>query len=179
MELNCVILSMADSFMITDDSGQALYKVTSVPDVAERLSLRSATGDEIAAIVRDPMSGGFQVLIAHEQAALVRAQGFFRRSYLIDGSAGGLTVRGNVDQGTYALAVGASFDGQVRAQVWRRAVRYGARVGSGLRVVTADADDTVQLSATVLAVEYLVEDRRSNLAELKAARGLLRLIGLH
>lgn len=176
MELNCVIRSMADPFVITDDSGQAVYEVTSVPDVAERLSLRGAADGELAAIVRDPMSGGFHVLISRDQAALVRARGFFWRQYLIDGSAGGLTVRGNVDRGTYALDAGAGLDGHPRAQVWRQEVRNAARV---IRMVAADNDDTVQLSAIVLAVEHLADDRRTSLEEFKAARGLLRLIGLH
>lgn len=170
-----IIRSMADPFVITDNHRHVLYEVRTVPDVAERLSLRSSSGGELAAIVRDGISGGFQVLIAGEQAALVRARGFIRRQYLIDGPAGRLAVEGNVDEGTYALAAGAGTDEQPRARVWRQPFRNGSR----LRVIAADGDDTVQLFAIVLAVEYLSEDRRTSLDEVKAARGVLRLIGLH
>jgi hypothetical protein len=93
---------MADPFVITDSRGQTRYEVKSVPDMVERLSLRAAGGGELAAIVRDGMSGGFQVLIAGDHVALVRARGLIRKQYLVDVPGGGLSVLGNVDQGPRA-----------------------------------------------------------------------------
>jgi hypothetical protein len=170
---------MADPFAITDGRGQARYEVKSVPDMVERLSLRTAGGGELAAIMRDGMSGGFKIVMAREQVALVRDRGLIRRQYLIDVPGGGLTVLNNAYQGTYAIAAGAGVDGLPRAQVWRQAVGNGSRISYDLRVIAADGDDTVQLLAIVLAIEYLSEDRRANLDELKAARTVMRLIGWH
>lgn len=179
MQFAFTIRSMADPFVITDSSGQPRYQVRSVPDVAERLSLR-AGGGELAAVVRDAMSSGFEVLVASERVALVRARGLIRHRYLIDAPGEGLSVLGSVDDGAYALAAGASAEsGTHRGQVRRAATLRGRSVGYETEVVVADGEEPVRVIAIVLGLEHLCEDRRVAMGELKVGWRVMRAFGVH
>lgn len=171
MQLAFTIRSISDPFVITDVRGP-LYEVKTVPDTAERLSLRAAGGGELAAVVRDGVSGGFEVLIDGTRAALVRTRGMIRRQYLIDKAGDTLSVLGNVYGGTYSLTPGADIAGPPQVVVSRS--RIGA--GDDLRVTVADGEDPVPLIAVVLGIEYLNDDRRAAIGELAAARVLLRMV---
>lgn len=171
MQLTFTIRSISDPFVITDVRGP-LYQVKTVPDTAERLSLRAAGGGELAAIVRDAGSGGFEVLIDGTRAALVRTRGMIRRQYLIDKAGDTMSVLGDVYGGTYSLAPGAGAAGPPQVVVSRN--RVGA--GDDFRVTVADGEDPVPLTAVVLGIEYLNDDRRAAIGELAAARVLLRML---
>jgi hypothetical protein len=73
MQFFCTIRSMGDPLTITDSEGKERYHARTVPDIGERLALRAANGGaELAAIVREPMTGGFEVLIANKRGARYR-----------------------------------------------------------------------------------------------------------
>ena len=171
MQLTFTIRSISDPFVITDVRGP-LYEVKTVPDTAERLSLRATGGGELAAIVRDAESGGFEILIDGARAVLVRTRGMIRKQYLIDKAGGTLSLLGNVYSGTYSLTTGADVAGPPQVVVMRN--RVGA--GEDFRVTVADSEDPVPLTAVVLGIEYLNDDRRAAIGELAAARVLLRML---
>jgi hypothetical protein len=152
MRFTCSILTMASSFTITGSHGQECYQVRIVPDVAERLALRAAGGGDLAAIVRDPASGGFEVLIAGERAALVRLHGLIRVQCLVDTPGGSLSVRGDVLRGRYALGTSADIGADPQVQVLRQPAmpRYGLKYEVGVSV--ADGEDPARFIATVLGI---------------------------
>jgi hypothetical protein len=180
MQFTCTIQTMAAPFTITDSHGQERYHVGTIPDIAERLGLRAAGGGQLAAIVRDPASGGFEVLIAGERAALVRFRGLIRVQCLVDTRGGSLNVRGDVLRGAYAMCASADIGADPQVQVLRQrpAPRYGVKYQVGINI--ADGEDPVQFIATVLGIEHLCEDRRLEVGDLRSGLGvILRLLGMH
>jgi uncharacterized protein YxjI len=163
MDLNFTVRSMADPFVIIDGHGQACYRVRTVPDVAERLSLRAVEGRELAVVMRDAMSAGFRVFVAGEQAALVRARGLRRRRYLVEAPGDSLWVTGDVYRGAYAVCTDAGPEQALRAQVWRQ--KFGPRYT--VRLLIADDQDQLLLTAVILALEYLYDDHRVSIDELR------------
>ena len=179
MQITCSILTMANPFTITDSHGQECYQVTIVPDIAERLALRAAGGGQLAVIVRDPASGGFEVLIAGERAALVRLRGLIRVQCLVDTPRGSLSVRGDVLRGRYALCTSADIGAEPQVQVLRQSAtpRYGVKYEVGVSV--ADGEDPVPFIATVLGIEHLCEERRLDVGDLQTGLGVVgRLLGM-
>jgi uncharacterized protein YxjI len=153
--------SMVDPLTITDSEGLARYHVQSVPDVAERLAFRDLNGDQLAAIVRDPASGGFEVLIAGERAALVRLRGLVKVRCLIEAPGGSLDVDGDVPGGSYELYANADPAAEPLAEVRRTYARSLVSVSSAYEVnVSATDEDPVRYLATVVGIEYLCDDRR-------------------
>jgi hypothetical protein len=181
MEFFCTIQSMGGPLTITDNEGKELYHARTVPDVGERLALRAADGgDQLAAIVREPMTGGFEVLIANKRMALARFRGLVNVQCLIESPEGGLVVTGDVPGGTYGLYPNADPGAEPLAEVVRTggAGRYNARYELGISV--ADGEDPVRLLATVLGIEYLCEDRRAETNDLRTGlRVFRRLIRIH
>ena len=175
----CSIKTMASSFTIAGSHGQDCYQVSTVPDVAERLALRHAGGGQLAVIVRDAVSHGFEVLIAGERAALVQLRGLINVQCQVDTPDGSLVVRGEVLHGRYALGTSADIgaDPQVRVQRQPATPPYGAKYQVGVDL--ADCEDPARFIATVLAIEHLCEDRRCNTGELQTGLRVLRqLLGI-
>lgn len=174
MRFTCSISTMASPFTITGSHGQECYQVRIVPDVAERLALRAAGGGQLAVIVRDPASGGFEVLIAGERAALVRLRGLIRVQCLVETPSGSLSVRGDVLRGRYALCTSADIGSDPQVQVLRQPAmpRYGVKYEVGVSV--ADGEDPARFIATVLGLEHLCEERRLNMGDLQTG---LRVVG--
>lgn len=165
---------MGDPLTIVDSAGQPCYNVRTVPDVAERLSLRAAGGSELAAIVRDAASGGFQIIVAGERVALVRSRGLIRKQYLIDTPCDDISVHGDVHRGMYALSTGTGLESAPQVQVRRETA--GGR-GFSLLVIVPD-DDPLRLLAMVLGIEYLAEDRRVGVGELQTGIRAIRGLGV-
>jgi hypothetical protein len=177
MQLFCTIRSMSGPLTITDSEGKERYYVRTVPDTAERLALRATDGGgQLAAIVREPMTGGFEVLIANKRMALVRFRGLVNVQCLIESPDDGLVVTGDAPGGTYELHLNAEPGAEPLAKVVRK-------TGVGryeLSISVADGEDPVRLLATVLGLEYLSEDRRAETSELRNGLGVfLRLIRMH
>lgn len=169
---------MASPFTISGSHGQECYQVKTVPDVAERLALRANGGSQVAAIVRDLGSGGFEVLTADGRAALVRLRGLIKVQCLVDTPGGSLNVRGDFVGGTYALCSSANMGADPEVQVQRQPAmpRYGDRYQVAVNV--ADGADPARLIATVLGIEHLCEDRRLNVGDLQdGLRVFSRLLG--
>ena len=181
MQFLCTIQSMGGPLTITDSEGKERYHARTVPDIGERLALLAADGGgQLAAIVREPMTGGFEVLIAKKRMALVRFRGLVNVQCLIESPDGGLVVGGDVPSGTYELRPNADPGVEPLAEVVRTrgAGRYNVRHELGISV--ADGEDPVPLLATVLGIEYLCEDRRAEASDLRTGlRVFLRLIGMH
>src|SRR5262249_50753945 len=125
---------MGDPLTIVDAAGQACYSVRTVPDVAERLSVRAAGGSEVAAIVRDAASGGFQIIVAGERVALVRSRGLIRKQYLIDTPGDDISLHGDVGSGMYALSIGTGLESPPKVQVRRETAGRRAAEGFSLLV---------------------------------------------
>lgn len=181
MRFTYSIKTMASSFTIADSHGQDCYQVSTVPDVAERLALRQAGGGQLAVIVRDAVSHGFEVLIAGERAALVQLRGLINVQCLVDTPGGSLGVPGDVLHGSYALSTSADIgaDPQPQVQVQRQPATppYGMKYQVGVDL--ADGEDPARFIATVLAIEHLCEDRRCNSGELQTGLRVLRqLVGV-
>src|SRR5262249_18431842 len=179
MQFTCSILTMASSFTITGSHGQDCYQVSTVPDVAERLALREAGGGQGAVIVRDAASGGFEVLIAGERAALVRVRGLINVQCRGDTPGGSLGVRGDGLRGRDALGTSADIGADPQVQVQRQPAtpQYGVKYQVGVNL--ADGEDPARFIATVLAIEHLCEDRRLNTGELQTGlRVVWRLLGI-
>src|SRR5215475_5319630 len=104
MLLSFTMRSMSDPFTITDQSGQASYEVATVPAVAERIALRQlGGGPALAAVARDPKTGGFRVNVGAERTALVRSRGLIRKQYLIECEGAAFSVGGSVPGGSYQI----------------------------------------------------------------------------
>jgi hypothetical protein len=180
MQFFCTIQSMGGPLTITDSEGKERYRARTVPAIGERLALLAADGGgQLAAIVREPMTGGFEVLIANKRMALVRFRGLINVQCLIE-SPDGLVVHGDVPSGTYELRPNANPGAEPLAEVVRKrgAGRYNVRYELGISV--ADGEDPVRLLATVLGIEYLCEDRRAETSDLRTGlRVFLRLIRMH
>lgn len=182
MQFTCTIQTMAAPFVITDSHGQECYHVGTIPDVAERLGVRAAGGGQLAEIVRDPESSGFEVLIAGERAVLVRFRGLIQVQCLVDTPAGSLNVRGNVLGGTYALCASTDIGADPQVQVLRQRQRATGWPGvkSKLDVGVADGEDPVRCIAMVLGIEHLCEDRGVEVDELRnGLRVVSRILGGH
>jgi hypothetical protein len=181
MQFFSTIQSMGGPLTITDSEGKERYHARTVPDVGERLALRAADGGgQLAAIVREPMTGGFEVLIANKRMALVRFRGLINVQCLIESPDDGLVVHGDVPSGTYELYPNASPGAEPLAEVVRTggSGRYNAR--HELDISVADGEDPVRLLAVVLGIEYLCEDRRTETSDLRTGlRVFLRLIRIH
>jgi hypothetical protein len=181
MQFFCTIQSMGGPLTITDSEGKERYHARTVPDIGERLALLAADGGgQLAAIVREPMTGGFAVLIANKRMALVRFRGLVNVQCLIESPDGGLVVGGDVPSGTYGLYPNADPGAEPLAEVVRTrgAGRYNVRYELGISV--ADGEDPVRTLATVLGIEYLCEDRRAETNDLRTGlRVFLRLIRMH
>jgi hypothetical protein len=169
---------MGDPITIIDNDGQVCYSVRTVPDVAERLSLRAAEAGELAAIVRDATSGGFQIIAAGERVALVRSRGLITKQYLIDTPGNDMSLHGDVHQGMYALSLGADLERAPRVEVRRQASSGRASGSFGLFVGVPANNDPARLLAVVLGIEYLAEDRRVGIGELRTGLGVLRGLGI-
>lgn len=181
MQFFCTIQSMGGPLTITDSEGKERYHARTVPDVAEKLALRAADGDgQLAAIVREPMTGGFNVLIANKQPALVRFRGLVNVQCLIESPGGGLVVQGDVSSETYKLYPDADPGAQPLAEVVRKRGPGTNYVRYELGISVADGEDPVRLLATVLGIEYLCEDHRTETSDLRTGlRVFLRLFRLH
>jgi hypothetical protein len=160
MRFAWTIQSTTTPLTITDSEGLERYHVKTVPDLAERLSFRSPDGEQLADIVRDSASGGFEVLIAGERTALVRLRGLVRVRCLIETPGGGLAVDGDVTSGNYELYANADPAAESLAEVRRTRVSGGFAPVHELEVIVADGEDPVRFLATVLGIEYLCDDRR-------------------
>lgn len=181
MRFTCTILTMASTFTITGSHGQDCYQVSTVPDVAERLALREAGagGGHLAVIVRDAASGGFEVLIAGERAALVWLRGLINVQCMVDTAGGSLGVLGDVLHGRYALGTSADIGANPQVQVQRQPATPSYGVEYQLGINLADGEDPARFIATVLAIEHLCEDRRLNVGELESGlRVVRRLLGM-
>jgi hypothetical protein len=178
MQFFCTVQSMGGPLAITDSDGKERYHARTVPAVGERLALRAADGGgQLAAIVREPMTGGFEVLIANKRMALVRFRGLVNVQCLIESPDAGLVVNGDVPGGTYALYPSAGLGAEPLAEVVRKR-RSNVRYELGISV--ADGQDPVRLLATVLGIEYLCEDRRTESSDLRTGLKVFRrLIGMH
>jgi hypothetical protein len=178
MQFFCTIRSMGGPLAITDSEGKEHYHARTVPDIGERLALRAADGGgQLAAIVREPMTGGFEVLMAGQRTALVRFRGLVNVQCLVETPDDGLVVTGDVPSGTYKLCRNADLGAEPLAEVVRRG-RSNVRYELGVSV--ADGEDSVRLLATVLGIEYLCEDRRAETSDLRTGlKVFLRLIGMH
>jgi hypothetical protein len=178
MQFFCTIRSMGGPLAITDSEGKEHYHARTVPDIGERLALLAADGGgQLAAIVREPMTGGFEVLITGKRTALVRFRGLVNVQCLIETPDGGLVVTGDVPGGTYKLYPNADLGAKPLAEVVRT---RGSNVRYELGISVADGEDLVRLLATVLSIEYLCEDRRTETSDLRTGlRVFLRLIGMH
>ena len=179
MRFTCSISTMASPFTITDSHGQTCCQVRTVPDVGERLALCAPEGGQPAVIVRDPMSGGFKVLVAGERAALVQLRGLINVQCLVDTPDGSLSVRGDFLRGKYALCTSADIGSDPRVQVLRQPEmpRYGVRYRVDFSV--ADGDDPARFIATALGIEHLCEERRLETGDLRTGlRTLTRLLGM-
>jgi len=116
------------------------------------------------------MTGGFEVLIAGKRTALVRFRGLVNVQCLIETPDGGLVVAGDVPGGTYKLYPRAGPGAEPLAEV----VRRGGAGRYKLGISVADGEDLVRLLATVLGLEYLCEDCRTETSDLRTG---LRLEG--
>jgi hypothetical protein len=170
MLLNFTMRSMADPFTISDQSGRASYEVATVPDVAERLALRQVGGPALAAVVRDPGSGGFQVNVGAERAALIRSRGLIRKQYMIECAGATLNVGGSVPGGSYRIFRDAEIGQAAPIEVRREAARVGRMPGFQVLISVAEGEDPVLSIGLVLGLEYLCDDRRVAIGELSAAR---------
>ena len=181
MQFFCTIQSMGGPLTITDSEGRERYHARTVPDIGERLALLAADGGgQLAAIVREPMTGGFEVCIANKRMALVRFRGLVNVQCLIESPDGGLVVNGDVPSGTYKLSPNADPGVGPLAEVVRKSGPGGSFARHRLGISVADGEDPVRLLATVLAIEYLCEDRRTETNELRnGLRVFLRLIRMH
>jgi uncharacterized protein YxjI len=154
--MSFTLTSMAEPFTMTDASGQTRYQVATT-DYGERLSLRDASGRELAAVVHGPRVRGVQVRINGEEAAMVRARGPFRARYQADMRSGTLRTHGEVYDG-YALCPGSDY-GKASVFVTRRPDYTYTSLPMKMHVVIADREDPVLLTAVVLAVEHLIYER--------------------
>jgi uncharacterized protein YxjI len=178
MLLGFTMRSMSDPFTITDQSGQARYEVTTVPDIAERLALRQAGGGPVlVAVVRDPGTGGFQVTVDARRAALVRSRGLIRKQYLIEGEGAALGVGGSVPGGSYQIFRDAEISHVAPIEVRREAARVGWTSGFPVLMGVAEGEDPVLSIGLVLGLEYLCDDRRAAVGELGSARRVIGGIG--
>ncbi len=169
--------SMSEPFTITDQLGQAAYEVKTVPDVAERLALRQAGGPALAAVVRDPRTGGFEVSVGAEQVALVRSRGLIRKQYLIESTGAALRVGGSVPGGSYWISRDAGMGQAAPIGVRREAARVGWTSGFQVLISIAEGEDPVLSTGLVLGLEYLCDDRRAAVGELSSARRAIGGIG--
>jgi uncharacterized protein YxjI len=178
MLLSFTMRSMADPFTISDQSGQARYEVTTVPDIAERLALRQAGGGPaLVAVVRDPGTGGFQVNVGAKRAALVRSRGLIRKQHLIECEGAALSVGGSVPGGSYQIFRAAEIGQAAPIEVRREAARVGWTSGFQVLISVAEGEDPVLSIGLVLGLEYLCDDRRAAVGELGSARRVIRGIG--
>ena len=155
MKVSYTFTTMADPFTITDDSGQVRYQVTTM-DYGEQLSLRDASGRELAAVVHGRHMHGVQVRINGEEAAMVRARWPLLARYQANMRGGTLRTRGDVyyDYSLYPDPDHSNVTVFVmRAQNW-------SRLRTKVDLIIADReDDPVLLTAIVLAVEHLIYER--------------------
>jgi hypothetical protein len=181
MQFFCTIQSMGGPLTIFDSEGKERYHAKTDPDVGERLALLPADGGgQLAAIVREPMTGGFAVVIANKRMALVRFRGLVKVQCLIEVPDSDLVVDGDVPSGKYELYPNADSGAEPLAEVVRTRGPGRYNVKYDLSVSIADDADPVRLLATVLGIEYLCEDRRVETSDLRTGlRVFLRLVGIH
>lgn len=177
MLLSFKMRSMSEPFTIADQSGQAVYEVKTVPDVAERLALRQAGGRALAAVIRDPGTGGFQVNVGAGRAALIRSRGLLRKQYLIECPGAALSVGGSVPGGSYWISRDAGIGQAAPIEVRREAARVGRTSGFQVLLSIADGEDPVLSMGLVLGLEYLCDDRRVAVGEFSSARRAIGGIG--
>lgn len=178
MLLGFTMRYMADPFTITDQSGQAMYEVTTVPDIAERLALRQAGGGPVlVGVARDAGTGGFQVNVGAKRAALVRSRGLIRKQYLIECAEVALSVGGSVPGGSYQVLREAAIGQAASIEVRREAARVGWTSGFRVLISVAEGEDPVLSIGLVLGLEYLCDDRRTAVGELASAGRVIGGIG--
>jgi uncharacterized protein YxjI len=155
VKVSYTFISMADPFTITDDSGQVRYQVTTM-DYGERLSLRDASGRELAAVVHGRHMHGVQVRINGEEAAMVRARWPLLARWRADMPSGSLRTRGDVYY-DYSLYPDSDYS---KATVFVSRMQNWSRLHTKINLIIADReDDPVLLTAIVLAVEHLIYER--------------------
>jgi uncharacterized protein YxjI len=142
--------SLVDRFAITDETGATQFEVQGRMSLTARLSIRDASGMEVAAIRRAPFSRRHEI-VADGQHATVTPRGIFGRQYEIDSSTGHLEARGNFSGRQYMV----SRDGRAAAAVSQR---------PGLRerfaVEVTDGENPVLMLAVILVIETIRDARR-------------------
>jgi uncharacterized protein YxjI len=142
--------SLTDRFAITDEAGITQFEVQGRMSLTARLSIRDASGTEIAAIRKAPFSRRHEI-DADGQHATVTSRGFFGRQYEIESAAGHLEARGNFSGRQYVV----TRDGSPAATV---AQRPGLRERFAIEV--ADGESSVLMLAVILVIETIRDQRR-------------------
>ncbi len=140
--------SLTDRFTITDEAGAARFEVRGR---FKRLSLREASGLEVATITGKTLSSQFEILV-DGQPTTVRARGVFHARYEIATPAGPLEARGNFSGRTFTVTRGAATVATVSQQ---RALR------ERFAIDVADGENPVLMLAVILAIETIRDARRA------------------
>jgi uncharacterized protein YxjI len=143
--------SLTDRFTITDEAGVPRFEAAGRFAFVKRLSLREASGLEVATITGKALSSRFEILI-DGQPTTVRARGVFRVRYEIATPAGPLEARGNFSGRTFTVTRGGTTVATVSQQ---RALR------ERFAVDVADGENPVLMLAVILAIETIRDARRA------------------
>jgi len=142
--------SLTERFAITDEAGISQFEVQGRMSLTARLSMRDASGTEIAEIRKVPFTRRHEI-VADGQHATVTSRGFFGRQYGIDSTAGHLEARGNFSGRQYVV----TRDGEPAATVAQRA---GLRERFAIEV--ADGESPALMLAVILVIETVRDQRR-------------------
>lgn len=140
--------------------------------LSDSRSARLAAG-RLAAVIRDPGTGGFQVSAGDGRGALVRSRGLIRKQYLIECAGAAFGVGGSVSGGTCWISRSAGNGRAAPIEVRRQAVSAGWMSGFQVLVSIPEGEDLALIIGLVLGLEYLCDDRRVAAGEFSSAlRGI-------
>ena len=142
--------SLTDRFTITDESGLPQFEVQGRFGLSRRLSLRDASGVEVATISGKALSSRYEILV-DGQPTTVRPRGVFRTRYEIDSPGGPLEAQGNFSGRTFTVTRGGAPVATVSQQ---RTLR------ERFAVDVADNENPVLMLAVILVIETIRDARR-------------------
>ena len=137
--------SLSDRFTIADEAGVPRYEVQGRFGFTKRLSVRDASGAEVAVISGAAFSSRYDIQAAGGPT-MVRPRGVFGQRFEIDSPAGQLEARGNFSGRNYTVARGGTAVATVSQQ---RTLR------DRFAIEVADGEDAVLILAVILVIETI------------------------
>ncbi len=143
--------SLIEHFAITDDSGNPVFDVRGNLSLTQRLTMRDASGQEIAEIKKHLMTTKHDILVGGQKVAEVKHEGFFGEHYEIDSQFGRISAKGNFSGWHYSI----SQQGQPIANVSRELA-----LREKFLVEIADGINDAFILAIVLTIDAIHAERR-------------------